>query len=69
MVAIEALQGARGPAPPLTGSPEEVAEIFREFARAGVSHLQVIPWPHTLAGLEAFRPVLEALDQDGSLST
>ena len=55
--------------PPLTGSPEEVAEIFREFARAGESHLQVIPWPHTLAGLEAFRPVLEALDQDGSLST
>ena len=47
----------------ITGSPDEVAELFRELARAGISHLQVVVWPHTLAGLEAFSPVLEALDQ------
>jgi hypothetical protein len=22
-------------------------------------------WPHTLEGLEAFRPILDALDRDG----
>jgi alkanesulfonate monooxygenase SsuD/methylene tetrahydromethanopterin reductase-like flavin-dependent oxidoreductase (luciferase family) len=49
--------------PPLTGRPDEVAEVFRAFAGAGISHLQVIVWPHTLAGIEAFGPVLEALDQ------
>ena len=48
---------------PLTGSPEEVAEVFREFARAGFSHLQVSILPnYSLAAVEAFAPVLEALD-------
>jgi probable F420-dependent oxidoreductase len=49
--------------PPLTGAPEEVAEVLRAYARIGISHVQVVVWPHTLAGVEAFRPVLEALDQ------
>jgi probable F420-dependent oxidoreductase len=49
--------------PPLTGKPDELAEVFRAFARAGISHLQVNIWPHTLVGVEAFGPVLEALDQ------
>ena len=48
---------------PLTEGPNEVAEVFRSFARAGISHLQVIIWPHTLEGVEAFCPILEALDQ------
>ena len=48
--------------PPLTGGPDEIAEDFRAFARAGISHLQVIIWPNSLAGFEAFAPVLEALD-------
>jgi alkanesulfonate monooxygenase SsuD/methylene tetrahydromethanopterin reductase-like flavin-dependent oxidoreductase (luciferase family) len=51
--------------PPLMGDPDEVAEVFRAFARAGVSHVQVVFWPHTLEGLEAFRPILDALDRDG----
>lgn len=49
--------------PPLTETSADLAEVFRTFARAGISHLQVIIWPHTLAGVEAFCPVLEALDQ------
>jgi alkanesulfonate monooxygenase SsuD/methylene tetrahydromethanopterin reductase-like flavin-dependent oxidoreductase (luciferase family) len=49
--------------PPLTGRPDELAEVFRAFARAGIAHVQVIVWPHTLAGVEAFGPILEALDQ------
>ena len=49
--------------PPLTGGPDELAEVLRVFARAGISHIQVIIWPQTLAGVEAFGPILEALDQ------
>jgi len=48
---------------PFTGAPEEVAQEFREMARAGVSHVQVGVCPTSLAGIEAFHPVLEALDQ------
>ena len=50
--------------PPLTGGPDEIAEVFRAFARVGISHLQLIVWPHTVAGFEACGPVLEALDRE-----
>ena len=49
--------------PPLTGRPDELADVFRKFARAGISHIQVVTWPNSLAGIEALCPVLEALDQ------
>ena len=48
---------------PFTGASEEVAEEFREMAHVGVSHVQVAVYPNSLAGIEAFYPVLEALDQ------
>ena len=48
---------------PFAGTPEDVAMIFREIAHVGVSHLQVAIYPNSLAGIEAFCPVLEALDQ------
>jgi hypothetical protein len=48
---------------PFYGTPEEVATVFREIAQVGVSHLQVAINPNSLAGIEAFCPVLEALDQ------
>ncbi len=48
---------------PLNGSPEEVAEVFRDFARAGFSHLQVCILPNSPAAVEAFAPVLAALDR------
>lgn len=50
-------------AEPLTGSPEELAEAFRGFAREGVSHLQIELRPKALAGIEALAPVLELLDR------
>ena len=49
--------------PPLKGTPEEVAGKLREYAGVGVSHLQVWLEPATLAGVEAFAPVLESLDR------
>jgi len=39
-----------------------VAESLLGFAREGISHLQVWLAPNTLAGVEAFAPVLELLD-------
>jgi alkanesulfonate monooxygenase SsuD/methylene tetrahydromethanopterin reductase-like flavin-dependent oxidoreductase (luciferase family) len=51
-----------GPLQPLEGLPEEVAEGLLGFAREGISPLQVWLAPNTLAGVEAFAPVLELLD-------
>ncbi len=47
----------------LSGSPEELACDLRVFAALGVSEVQVRLRPNSLAGIEAFAPVLEILDQ------
>ena len=49
--------------PFLTGSTQELADAFRAYARAGISHVQVVLDPNTVAGIEALAPVLEALDR------
>jgi alkanesulfonate monooxygenase SsuD/methylene tetrahydromethanopterin reductase-like flavin-dependent oxidoreductase (luciferase family) len=49
--------------PPLTGSVAEIAAGLRAYADAGVSHAQVWLEPNTLAGIEAFAPVLQELDR------
>ena len=49
--------------PPLTGSPADIAAGLRVYADAGVSHVQIWLEPNTLAGIEAFAPVLEELDR------
>lgn len=54
----------RGGLQPISGNPEELAEVFRSYARAGIAHVQVALDPNTIAGLEAFAPVLEILDRD-----
>jgi alkanesulfonate monooxygenase SsuD/methylene tetrahydromethanopterin reductase-like flavin-dependent oxidoreductase (luciferase family) len=50
-------------APPITGSPEEIATSLRAHAATGLSHVQVWLEPATVAGVEAFAPVLELLDR------
>jgi alkanesulfonate monooxygenase SsuD/methylene tetrahydromethanopterin reductase-like flavin-dependent oxidoreductase (luciferase family) len=49
--------------PPATGTPDELAELLRAFAREGVSHIQLWLEPNTRAGVDAFAPILERLDQ------
>jgi len=49
--------------PPITGGPDEIAQRFREFAAAGIAHVQVILDPNTTGGIEQFAPVLESLDR------
>jgi alkanesulfonate monooxygenase SsuD/methylene tetrahydromethanopterin reductase-like flavin-dependent oxidoreductase (luciferase family) len=46
----------------LTGPPEELADGLRSYVRAGFSHVQVWLEPSTIAGIEAFAPVLALLD-------
>jgi alkanesulfonate monooxygenase SsuD/methylene tetrahydromethanopterin reductase-like flavin-dependent oxidoreductase (luciferase family) len=48
---------------PLYGSPEELAEALRGFAREGIEHIQVVLNPNTLASVERFAPTLELLDR------
>jgi probable F420-dependent oxidoreductase len=49
--------------PPASGSPEELAAVLRGFAGEGITHVQVWLEPNSLAGIEAFTPVLELLDR------
>ncbi|MEA2593736.1 MAG: hypothetical protein QOF01_205 [Thermomicrobiales bacterium] len=46
---------------PLTGTPEELAEALRSFAREGIDHLQVLLNPNTPTAIDAFAPVLTLL--------
>jgi alkanesulfonate monooxygenase SsuD/methylene tetrahydromethanopterin reductase-like flavin-dependent oxidoreductase (luciferase family) len=48
---------------PLTGSPEELAAVLRAYANNGIDHLLLRIEPATPAGIAAFAPVLEHLDQ------
>ena len=49
--------------PSLAGSADELADEMRAYVREGISHVQIYPDPCTVAGIEAFAPVLELLDQ------
>jgi hypothetical protein len=45
--------------PPVIGSSEDLAARLRALARGGIGHVQVRPEPSTVAGIEAFAPVLD----------
>lgn len=45
----------------LRGTPAEIAGLLRAYAAIGVAELQVQLRPNTLAAVEAFGPVIEAL--------
>ena len=49
---------------PLEGSTEEMAEAMRAYAREGISHVQLVLDPITRGSIEAFEPVLRALEAD-----
>lgn len=64
MVDFDGAYGRPGQtAPSLVGTPEELAEEMRAYAREGISHVQIYPDPCTVGGIEAFAPVLEILDR------
>lgn len=45
-----------------SGSSKELAATLRSYSDAGINHVQVWLNPNTVAGIEAFAPVLELLD-------
>ena len=57
------LTSPTGSGEPLSGSPEAIAEALRGFAREGISHVQIVHAPNSVAGIEAMAPVLELLDR------
>ena len=48
---------------PISGSPAEIAESLRGFARVGVRHVQLVLDPITEASIEELGPILEELDR------
>ncbi len=53
--------GPQEQAPPLRGSPKELADQLRAFAAEGISHVQLVVEPITVRSIERLAPVLEAL--------
>jgi len=60
---LDAWRKFRAVAGPQSGSPQEMADILRAFAQAGVDHVQVWLDPYSVAGIDAFAPVLDLLDR------
>lgn len=58
-----------GPLEPLTGGPEEIANVLLEYQAEGIAHVQVSIEPTTPKTIEAFVPVLEAVDRASSVSS
>ena len=56
-------------APPLHGSPEEMAADLERFAGVGIDHVQLVLDPITVGSIERMGPVLEALDRRASGAT
>jgi probable F420-dependent oxidoreductase len=58
------IQGNQAPAPPppLEGSPEQMADRMRAYAREGVGHVQLVIDPITRGSIEGFASVLRLLD-------
>jgi alkanesulfonate monooxygenase SsuD/methylene tetrahydromethanopterin reductase-like flavin-dependent oxidoreductase (luciferase family) len=48
--------------PAVTGSTEELTGTLRQLADDGITHVQLWIEPNTVAGVEAFAPVLDLLD-------
>jgi alkanesulfonate monooxygenase SsuD/methylene tetrahydromethanopterin reductase-like flavin-dependent oxidoreductase (luciferase family) len=49
--------------PPLKGSTAEMAAAMRQYAAAGINHVQLVLDPITVEAIEEFAPVLAELDR------
>jgi alkanesulfonate monooxygenase SsuD/methylene tetrahydromethanopterin reductase-like flavin-dependent oxidoreductase (luciferase family) len=45
------------------GSADAIADALLGFHAGGFDHVEVLPWPPTVAALDALAPVLDRLDQ------
>jgi hypothetical protein len=51
------------PVQPIAGTPAEMAETLRAFAREGISHVQLVLDPIDLDAIRALAPTLAELDR------
>jgi alkanesulfonate monooxygenase SsuD/methylene tetrahydromethanopterin reductase-like flavin-dependent oxidoreductase (luciferase family) len=63
-VALRLMRPASTPTP-IVGDTAAIAATLRGFADEGIGHLQVFLQPNSLAGIERFAPVLEAVRRQG----
>lgn len=49
---------------PVRGSVDQVADAIRAFTEVGVTQVECLLWPTTIATLEAMGPVVECLNRD-----
>jgi alkanesulfonate monooxygenase SsuD/methylene tetrahydromethanopterin reductase-like flavin-dependent oxidoreductase (luciferase family) len=49
---------------PIRGPAVAIADALSAFRDAGFDHLELVPWPPTIAALDAMAPVLELLAED-----
>jgi alkanesulfonate monooxygenase SsuD/methylene tetrahydromethanopterin reductase-like flavin-dependent oxidoreductase (luciferase family) len=53
--------GSEEEAPPLTGSPDELAAHLGDFAAEGIAHVQLVLDPITVRSIEHLAPMLDTL--------
>lgn len=53
---------------PLSGSPAELAEALRGFAREGISDVQIVLNPNTISSVERIAPVLALLEHPSPIT-
>jgi alkanesulfonate monooxygenase SsuD/methylene tetrahydromethanopterin reductase-like flavin-dependent oxidoreductase (luciferase family) len=49
---------------PISGSTAQIVETLAAFADRGVTRVEMLPWPGTVATVEALAPVVETLRSD-----
>jgi alkanesulfonate monooxygenase SsuD/methylene tetrahydromethanopterin reductase-like flavin-dependent oxidoreductase (luciferase family) len=64
---VAARGGAQASAPPMRGSPDELAASLEALGSEGISHVQLVVDPITVPSIEGLGAVLEALDRRGGL--
>src|SRR5262249_18825626 len=47
---------------PIRGTAQEIADGLIEFRDGGFDHVEIVPWPPTIAALDAIAPALELID-------
>lgn len=62
LVELPGATGTEFQAAPLRGTPEMMAETLRDYARSGITEVQLRCDPNSIAAIAAMRPVLEILD-------
>lgn len=62
-ISVRPLEAARVRPDVISGSAEEIADVFRSFREVGFTRVEIILGPGTMEALDALAPVLELVDE------